>query len=73
MVSILLFVFIHSKPNRQSCPLVDESTSCNGRPGGLKAGSPRMRALDIAARFIERRTGNLSLQDVGSDHNPDQM
>ena len=63
MVSILLFAFIHSKPNRQSCPLVDESTSYKGRPGGLKAGSPRMRALDAAARFIERWTGDLDPQD----------
>jgi len=71
MVSILFFVFIQSKLNRQSCPLVDESTSCKGRPGGLETDSPQMRALDIAARFIERRTSNLDPQNVGSDHIPE--
>jgi len=62
MVTIRLYVFIHSKLNRQSCSLVDRSTSCNGRPGGLEMNSPQMRALDIAARFIERWTGFQRIQ-----------
>jgi len=40
----------------------DQSPGCNVRPGGLEMDSPLKRALDIAARFIERRTGNLGLQ-----------